>query len=478
MTATKSESWADRWDDVRRSFSDFVAVPAGIVTGFVLLAIGTYMLDRHSVAALEPLHDFLKQRLITDRDTTSTLLSTIAGAIITVTSITFSLLLLAVQQSASAFTAQVLDQFLERRLNQAYFGVFVGVSVYTLIILATNDSRVTPVFGAATGLLLTVLALIVLILLLYSTLNQMRPERIIAAIHDLTLTAREGQHTLLARTRREPRLSAAPASVPVHASNNGYIADLDLDRIGKATAAAAATSEVVMLASIGDNVSYGQRIAVVSAADESRARSICDAVESAVRIERQRSFKNDPGFGLAQLSAIGWTSISSSKSNPLPGLVTIHSLRDLLARWIADEPSERDSPDANKPAVPVVYRDDVPAEAVDVLESLMIVSSESMQHQSAAEVLNAFTGLFPRMPRHLRDRVEDSVLRCLSSLGDHVPARDLTESLRQVSDALRSAGRNQGAERVDEALRAFTSNIGTFASRGTRGEGGGSASSR
>ena len=72
-------TWRDTWADVRRSFADFLAVPSATVAAFLLLAVGTYLLDRHTVGWLEPTRSFLKHRLITDPDTTDTLLGAIAG---------------------------------------------------------------------------------------------------------------------------------------------------------------------------------------------------------------------------------------------------------------------------------------------------------------------------------------------------------------------------------------------------------------
>ncbi|WP_164093848.1 DUF2254 family protein, partial [Stenotrophomonas maltophilia] len=74
----------------------------------------------------------------------ASLLATVASSIITVTSITFSLLLIAVQQGASALTAQVTDQFMARKTNQFYFGYFVGLSVFVLITLVSNTDYHRP----------------------------------------------------------------------------------------------------------------------------------------------------------------------------------------------------------------------------------------------------------------------------------------------------------------------------------------------
>jgi hypothetical protein len=169
-------------ETLRRAFAEFLTIPSMVIAGFLVLAAGTYALDHAGSDWLEPLRALLRERIFRDAKGTSDLLATVAGSLITVTSITFSLLLLTVQQSASTLTNQVYDQFLLRRINQIYFGFFVGLSLYTLVILATVAPDYNPVFGATFAFLLTIVALYLIILLLYTTIDQMRPAVIIDAI--------------------------------------------------------------------------------------------------------------------------------------------------------------------------------------------------------------------------------------------------------------------------------------------------------
>ncbi len=71
----------------------------------------------------------MRNHVFGDPESTATLLVAIAIDVITTTSITFSLLLLAFPQSAGSLTHQGFNQFLQRRLNQIYFGFFVGMAV-------------------------------------------------------------------------------------------------------------------------------------------------------------------------------------------------------------------------------------------------------------------------------------------------------------------------------------------------------------
>ncbi len=178
-------------ETVRRAFSSFLAVPTALIVAFVLLALITYWLDQGKVSWLNGVRAFMEKHVFGDAEATGNLLGTIAGGVITITSITFSLLLLALQQAAGSLTHQVVDQFLRRRLNQIYFGFFTGLAFYALLTLATVDPPFNPVFGASVALLLTFFAFYILLPLIYSTISQMRPTQIIRVIHDHTLRAHQ-----------------------------------------------------------------------------------------------------------------------------------------------------------------------------------------------------------------------------------------------------------------------------------------------
>ena len=96
----------------RQALAEFLLVPIGIIVGFLLLAACTFVLDRSSAAWLMPIRTLLQAYVFADARATGELLGTIAAELITIASITISLLLIALQQSASALTHQVYDQFL------------------------------------------------------------------------------------------------------------------------------------------------------------------------------------------------------------------------------------------------------------------------------------------------------------------------------------------------------------------------------
>jgi uncharacterized membrane protein len=163
------------WETIRRAFVEFLKIPTFVIVGFLLLAAVMYVLDAARILNEEQASKAKWGGLFTDAQTTRDLLGVIAGSIITVASITLSLLLVAVQQGAASLTSLVFDQFLRRRTNQIYFGFFIGMALYSLIVLSSITPFHQPVYGVMLAGVMILAALYMLIILIYTTIDQMRP---------------------------------------------------------------------------------------------------------------------------------------------------------------------------------------------------------------------------------------------------------------------------------------------------------------
>lgn len=450
---------------IRRAFAEFLAIPTVVISLFLLLALSMYSVDAGRASYEGERSDALWGGLFSDVQATRDFLGVIAGSIITVTSITLSLLLIAVQQGAAALTSLVFDQFLRRRTNQVYFGVFIGLALYSLLVLASVKPSHHPVYSVALAGLLTVAALYMLIVLIYTTIDQSRPVVIIRTIHDHTLAARDRQLGLIRSTRRTPRLRG-PAGARVLADRGGFVTRIDAAAIARA--APGGQAEIALLVSIGDYVATGDPIAEIRTIGTVDAAPLRPAVQAAIVLDDQRDLDTDPAFGIDQIVTIGWTAISTAKSNPGPGLLAIQNLRDLLACWLRTD--EAFGASGIQPTTPVVYADTLPAVLMRAFETLAVVASESMQPQNAAEIYRTLAKLLPRLPDALQREADDLLLRSLSGLGDHVLTSELEASLAAVRDALRAAGRPGSADAVAAALDRLGRSIGRLNSRSTRAE--------
>lgn len=447
---------------VRRGFQEFLRLPVSIIAAFLALSVATYLLDNASIDWLQPARRFMVRHVFGDPESTAQLLGVIAGSLITVASITFSLLLLAVQQAAGSMTHAVIDQFLRRRVNQIFFGFFVGLAIYALITLATVDPPFNPVYGASVVLLLAIVAIVMLLFLIYLTIHQMRPAIIIQSIHDLTLAAREQQLALIAASRAE-RTGRFAVELPVTSAESGYVVRIDHERIIGAATDAGAESEIEVIYPIGAYVAFGDTIAVVRATEREVAEQAGEIVANAIRIENEQSLEMDPTHGIEQLVAIAWTSISTSKQSPASGLAVNHALRDILARLAGDGYDvERD------PTSPLVYHDTLLDELFHAFELLAVVSTESMQPQQFAVIAETFAQQYGRIPAAWQARMETSIMHILSGLGDHVLTVRLDRSLGELIATLEQHERREVAGAVSDAQRGLRATVGVLNSRATR----------
>jgi uncharacterized membrane protein len=470
--------WRRAARSVHHALSEFLSVPIAVVAAFLALAAGIYFIDaalwsanNEPPAQLRWLSD-----VFGDNAALSSLLSTIATSLITVTSFTFSLLLIAVQQGASALTNQVFDQFLRRRGNQLYFGFFVGLSIFTLANLVVANQSHRPVFGALAAVLLTGIALCLIVVLIYATIDQTRPGTIIEAIRGHVLKARETQLSLLRTTRRRIAPEVRGVARRVESERQGYVTAIGVDLIARAIAHAESDGrggagacgpgiEVGLRVVVGSHVAYHDLLAELRCRghlDDAHADVLADAVVDAIKLEDERDLDHDPAFGISQLAIIGWTSVSTARSNPNPGILVCHALRDILARWLTQgAPSQDDSSR-------IVYEDRVQEDVISTLESLAVVASESMQHQTLSEVMRTLAALLPILPQEHVDRVAKLVLRSLSALGEHVLTSELEGALNSLSRALTAAGRDAAAEAVTQAEGALRRSVGVLNARSTR----------
>ena len=129
-------------------------VPGAIVVCMSGLAIG--MIEFSARLDDEALRDFPRV-FGASAESSRALLSAIAGAMITVAGLTFSLTMVAVTQASSQYTPRILRNFMRDRGNQVVLGVYVGIFAYCLLVVRTirsgEEGRFVPslavVFGIA-----------------------------------------------------------------------------------------------------------------------------------------------------------------------------------------------------------------------------------------------------------------------------------------------------------------------------------------
>lgn len=419
----------------RRGIAEFLRIPLLITLVACVAGLLVSVLDAESGGGL-------LRRLASDvvpGGGASNVVSAIATSLMTVTSITFSVLLIAVQQTASSLSAVVFDQYLRRRANQAYFGFFVGATAFTFIVFGLGRNDPAPVYGAVCSLVVTIAALVALLMLIHSTVDQMRPHSVVRSIHELALRARERELRLLGRTRAERRSPEQLDAREVSALDSGYVVTIDMDGLAAAARRAGAV-EVLVDRRLGDYVVFGETISrlVGVAPDDDR---FDDDVLTAFGFDDMRDVDVESGYAIDQLENIAWVTGASASQSPYTAASAVRALRDLVGRWLIA--GERDRSDRADQAeeLPVVYEDGAVERILRALGTLLVAASESRQAQTAAVLLSAFAHVAPRLRSEQDRRVFARALdRSLPSVIQQAELPALEDALLELEGAMLETG--------------------------------------
>ena len=120
------------------------------------------------------------------------ILSTLAGSMMTVMGITFSMTLLALTLASSQYTSRILRNFMRSRVTQVTLGIFAGIFVYCLIVLRTihgGEAEFVPSLAVFFAFVMAIGGVGVLIFFIHHIASSIQASSIIASIAHETIAA-------------------------------------------------------------------------------------------------------------------------------------------------------------------------------------------------------------------------------------------------------------------------------------------------
>jgi len=283
------------------------------------------------------------------------LLSAIAGSLISVTGLTFSLTVLALQLSSSQYSPRLLQTFVTDRVVQLTLAQLVLTFVYALTVLRTvrtesateDDTAFVPRLSITVAYLLTLGSVVGLVLFLGHLSQALRVETMLRDVHD------EANRTIDRQLPADADADADRAGVPVGRAfvregrpqplsigSSGFLVSID----ESAAAAAARDAGVVveLAVRIGDAVVAGTPMAhawLAGPADGPHLDRLQTALDGALRLDFQRSADEDVAYGLRKVVDIAVRALSPSTNDPTTAVHALSHVSALLGE-LAVRPSD------------------------------------------------------------------------------------------------------------------------------------------
>lgn len=256
-----------------------------------------------------------------------TTLATLAGSMMSVVSVVYSVLVVALTLASMQFSTRVLSGMVRDRLSQVVLGVFVGTFTWQLVALRSVrlDPPYVPPITVSVAVLLALVALGALILFI---------DRMIHGIQANHLVARIALETeaVIDETCRGERATSEPTVSPdartVRAVSSGYVQLVDVEAV---LAVAPKGSRIQLLRPIGTFVPEGAALWAVSPAAV-HTDALGRALVHAVDVGPIRTMQQDVEWGFRQLVDIGLKAISPAVNDPSTAATCIDHLSRLLIR--------------------------------------------------------------------------------------------------------------------------------------------------
>ena len=265
------------------------------------------------------------------------MLTAIAGSMLTVAALTFSLTLSTITQVSSQYSPRVLRNFMRDQVNQFVMGYFVSTFAYCLIVLGTirssNEGDFVPATAVAVGLLLALGGVAALIFFIHHIAESLQTGTIVRHIfHETSKAIDEMFPDTFGEPIDDPQKAQAALRYadeqtgwwPIRSNQVGY-----LQRINTNGLLAWATRNRVVLRiekEMGAFLGVGTVLFSVRSGmerpDPSEADWSGDLLDY-VSIGRHRNVEQDVGFGIQQLVDIALKALSPGINDTTTAIMAV-----------------------------------------------------------------------------------------------------------------------------------------------------------
>lgn len=271
-------------------------------------------------------------------------LSTIAGSMITMASVVFSITIVVLTLASSQFGPRLIRNFMNQRANQLVLGLFVATFTYGVLVLrivdANADTDHIPGFSVITAIVIAIVSLGVLIYFIHHVSESIQAQHIIARVcNDLDKTVDRIFPEKLSRenadeqnlNQREYSVSAScgPESCPVKTSSSGYLQAVDREALQDLAV------ERNLLIHLdyrpGNFITQGNALVTVwpgTEVDDGLTRKINELFI----LGPERTLEQDVEYAISQLTEIAVRALSSGINDPITANTCIDWLGAALSK--------------------------------------------------------------------------------------------------------------------------------------------------
>ena len=260
-----------------------------------------------------------------------TLLSAVAGGMVTFTGFVFSVVLLVLQFGSTQYSPRTVSYFLRSRRIQLVLAIFLATIVFsTLSVLEVGSAgrdEFVPVASVVIAVYLLLISLGAFLVLLNTVSRRIRVDTVLSDIGAKSRRQMTRRATLASELKAEPvehLPAAAPDATLVRFDGKpGQIVAIDAASLRRL--ARRLTCEITLLVRTGDSLSVGSHVAIVSG-----GRTTDRRVSRCLLTASERSLTLDPLYALRILSDVALRALSPGTNDPTTAVRALDEVEGVL----------------------------------------------------------------------------------------------------------------------------------------------------
>jgi uncharacterized membrane protein len=269
------------------------------------------------------------------------MLQAIAGSLITVTSLTFSLTVVTLQLASSQISPRLLRTFSSDRFVHTTLALFLATFAFALTVLrsvrteTSQSPSFVPEISITVAYTLTIASIMGLVLFLAHLTREIRVETMMRRVNAETQATMDRVFPPH-RPPHQPEPATGAGNMDIRRSRSGFLAGWNKNALLRAAREAGAVIRID--SEPGSSLVEGVPFATVwplpprTAFSPETAEQLTEQINAAVDTGFERTNVQDVGFGFRQLSDVAARALSPGINDPTTAVHVIGHLSDLLCR--------------------------------------------------------------------------------------------------------------------------------------------------
>ena len=326
------------WYRLRGSFW---FLPALMSLAAILLSYSTTTIDRVFLSRESPVQWLVYSG---GPDGARVVLSTIAGSMITVAGVVFSITIVVLTLASSQFGPRLIKNFMNVRANQMVLGTFVATFIYGVLVLRTVNAVPGKIFvpglSVTMAIVMSLLSLGVLIFFIHSVSESIQAQNIIARVRrdlekavdrifpEMIGQAEDLSHGPIKRDYDIP-MTCDRDVCQVKALRSGYLQAVDGDALMKL---AAEENLLIHLGYRPGNFITRGGCLVTIWPGEKVDEALSEKINAIFIVGPERTLEQDAEFAISQLVEIAVRALSPGINDPITAITCIDWLGAALCQ--------------------------------------------------------------------------------------------------------------------------------------------------